>query len=348
MLDELIARDGTDLHLAAGTAPNIRVHGLLSPLDSAPALCATELDGLVRELVGEEAFAELADAHELDTAISLPSGHRLRINAYFQQDTIAAAIRLLPADFFALDALGLPLDVCERICEMQHGLVLVTGATSSGKSTTLASLLNRINELHPYHIITIEDPIEYKHTSKRSFVTQREVGRDTASFHEALRRAMREDPDVVLVGEMRDRETMAAALTLAETGHLTFATLHTSSAIQTITRVISAFPANEQSQVRIQLASTLRVVFCQQLIPWPNGGGRSLAAEVLVVTPAVRALIRESKTHQIGSAIQTGVNLGMRTMNQSLAALTRSGRIDRATAEAHSPDTEDLQRVIGK
>lgn len=331
-----VEREGSDLHIAVGAPPHIRVHGTLFPLEEFPVCTGAMVHEWAKHLVGQDALPLLERERELDRALTLASGHRLRINAYYQQDDMALALRLLPDRFFAFEELGLPVQVLEDICELPAGLVLVTGATSSGKSTTIASIIHRINATRACHIHTIEDPVEYRHHNIRSFVTQREVGRDTFSFAEALRRSMREDPDVVVIGEMRDVETMSAALTLAETGHLTFATLHTATAGQTLSRVISAFPAAQQPQVRIQLACTLQYVICQKLIPWSDGQGRSVAAEILCVTPAVRAMIREEKTHHIGTAMQTGHDLGMRTLNRSLADLVRARRITLAEAGRHS------------
>lgn len=332
LLLELVRQNGSDLHLAAGSRPLLRVHGVLVPMPGTEPLDATATAGLIRDLIGDQAFQQLEQTGEHDSALSLQGGYRLRINAYRQQDTFAAALRLLPNRFFELEELGLPLVVLQRMCRLSNGLVLVTGATSSGKSTTIASVVHQINQSRACHIHTIEDPVEYRHESRKALVTQREVGRDTASFAEALRRSMREDPDVIVVGEMRDLETMSAAMTLAETGHLTFATLHTSSAAQTISRIVSAYPAAQQAQARVQLASTLRYVICQRLIPWDNGKGRSLAAEVLGATPAVRAMIRDEKSHQIRTVIQTNFESGMRTLAQSLNLLVQAGRISAATA----------------
>ncbi len=332
LLLELVRLNGSDLHLAAGSQPLIRLHGLLVPVPGTEVLDAAASSKLIREMIGEAAFEELERTWEHDSAISLDGGYRLRINAYRQQDSFAAALRLLPNRFFSLSELGLPMTVLEQMCRLSSGLVLVTGATSSGKSTTIASVVHQINKTRACHIHTIEDPVEYRHESLKSFVTQREVGRDTASFAEALRRSMREDPDVIVIGEMRDLDTMSAAMTLAETGHLTFATLHTSNAAQTISRIISAYPAAQQAQARVQLASTLRYVICQRLVPWDNGKGRSLVAEVLGITPAVRAMIRDEKTHQIRTVIQTNFESGMRTLVQSLHELVKAGRISQKTA----------------
>ena len=346
-LDELAARGGSDLHLATGNPPVFRVHGRLERLaDQQEPLSAESIAAVVAGAVGDAALDRLRHTGELDAAFERKDGTRLRINAYRQQGDFAAAIRLLPHRFFALEELGLDMGVLKRICAMQAGLVLVTGSTGSGKSTTIASLVHEINKTRPCHIHTIEDPVEYRHRSLRGFVTQREVGRDTASFAEALRRSMRQDPDVIVVGEMRDVETMSAALAMAETGHLTFATLHTSDAAQTVSRVVSAYPAAHQAQVRVQLATTLQVVICQKLVPWANGAGRSLAAEILVATPNVRTMIREEKTHQMRTAMQTGAEHGMQTLNQSLLELLARRKIDRATALEYSEEKANLTEEI--
>jgi len=338
-IDELVRLKASDLHLVAGNPPMIRVHGALQPLLCRPhQLSSEDILAALRDLIPETQLADFTTCHELDIGVTIGDGYRLRVNAYIQQDSPAAAIRLLPNSFLDIRELGLDTTVLRRVIELQSGLVLVTGATGSGKSTTIASLVNDINASRACHIHTIEDPIEYRHVSKTALVTQREVGRDTASFAEALRRSMREDPDVIVVGEMRDLETTTAALTLAETGHLTFATLHTSDAVQTISRVVSQFPAAQQAQVTIQLASTLRYVICQQLVPWDNGKGRSLAAEILTVTPAVRALIRDSRTHQIRNAIQTGQADGMQTMEQALSYLVGKRLICSKTAAKFGGD----------
>jgi twitching motility protein PilT len=346
-LDELEARGGSDLHLASGNPPVFRVHGRLLRLESlGEPLRPEAIAAAIAGVVGDDALDRLRHVGELDAAFERKDGTRLRINAYRQQGEFAVAIRLLPSRFFGLEELGMDMGVLKRICGMQAGLVLVTGTTGSGKSTTIASLVHEINVKRACHIHTIEDPVEYRHRSETGFVTQREIGRDTASFAEALRRSMRQDPDVIVVGEMRDVETMSAALALAETGHLTFATLHTSDAAQTVSRVISAYPAAHQAQVRVQLATTLQVVICQKLVPWANGAGRSLAAEILVATPNVRAMIREEKTHQMRTAMQTGAEHGMQTLNQSLVGLVARRKIDRATALDFSEDKAGLMEEL--
>jgi twitching motility protein PilT len=347
LLEELVVSAGSDLHLAHAVPPQFRVHGKLCL--RAPFSCpltADQVDGLIHSLVSDEEWSRLGESGELDRALDGPGGARLRLNAYRQNGHLAAAIRLLPSAFFPLDKLGIDPGMLENMIALPSGLVLVTGAAGSGKSTTIASILHAINQRRACHIHTIEDPIEYRHKSLKAYVTQREVGRDTEGFGEALRRSLRQDPDIVMVGEMRDLETMRAALTLAETGHLTFATLHTSDAVQTISRVVSAFPAGQQDLAREQLATCLRVVICQQLIPWSKGGGRSLAAEVLWVTPCNQALIRESKTHQMQTTMQTGVKHGMQTRNQALLALVRRQKIAAAAALQYSFDKHSLREEL--
>ncbi|MFA6814763.1 MAG: PilT/PilU family type 4a pilus ATPase [Lentisphaeria bacterium] len=335
----------SDLHLTSGSAPYIRLYGELCLLKDFPVLDAEQLAELTSELVGKENIEKFNAEKELDMAIGF-EGFRMRINLYRQQQKIAWALRLLPSEFFPLGELGIPLPILTSVCKMQKGLVLVTGATGSGKSTTLASIINAINQTRNCHIFTIEDPVEYCHQNQKAFISQREVDTDTVSFEEALRRVFREDPDVILIGEMRDQITMRAALTLAETGHLTFGTLHTSEAIQTVTRMIGAFPANEQEQIRTQLATTLNLVISQQLVRWSDGQGRSVASEVMIGTPAIKAMIRENKIHHIASCIQTGQQMGMRTMNMSLAELVEKKRISSERALESSLDKEDLKRIL--
>lgn len=345
LLTAFKASDSSDLHITENEQPYIRVHGNLTELGDFAPFTRKNMEQLTLELVGKENYDRFNKENELDMAIDF-EGDRLRVNIYRQQKKIAWALRMLPSKFFELSELGISVEVLKNICKLQKGLVLVTGATGSGKSTTLASIVNEINKHRRCHIFTIEDPVEYKHENKQAFISQREVGDDTASFEEALRRVLREDPDVVLIGEMRDQTTMRAALTLAETGHLTFGTLHTSEALQTVTRMIGAFPANEQEQIRTQLGTTLNVVISQQLIPWSDNKGRSLAAEIMIATPAIKAMIRESKIHQITSSIQTGQNQGMCTMNMSLAELLKQKKITPERALEWSLDKEDMKRMI--
>ncbi len=342
LIEELALEKGSDLHLVVGEKPVVRIHGSLKPVQTCELITTQNLEEAVRKVITEENWARFERTNELDTGVTVGRGHRLRINLYRQQNSPAAAIRLLPDDFFDFHELGLPASILEKIADMHSGLILVTGATGSGKSTTIASIVHKINRTRACHIHTIEDPVEYRHRSCRSLVTQREVGSDTASFSEALRRSMREDPDVVVVGEMRDLETTSAALTLSETGHLTFATLHTSDAVQTVSRIISQFPAAQQGQARDQLASTLRIVICQRLVPWDNGKGRSPAAETLVANSAVKSLIRDGKMHQIGNVIQTGQAEGMQTLDQSLNEIIEEGYISRHTAAEYSSHPQEF------
>ena len=340
LIEKWVAAESSDLHIKAPNPPFWRMHGSLIPVPDFPPMSEEEVCAFSRELVGEEAFHIFLNDHEIDSAKTLGNGRRIRINLHIQSGGIGLALRLLPCNFYPLDSLGLPIKVSEEICGLKQGLVLVTGATGSGKSTTLASFINEINETRRGHIVTIEDPVEYVHRTRQCLVTQREVGKDTATFSEALRRVLREDPDIVLIGEMRDLETIRAALTIAETGHLTFGTLHTSTAVHTVTRIVSAFPASEQELVRTQLAGSLRHVLCQQLLPTASGDGRCLAAEIMVATPAVRALIRENRIHQIPSAMQTGSHQGMRTFNQSIDQLLQGGRISLEIAEEYRQKEE--------
>lgn len=345
LLEAFRSRNSSDLHLTSDGVPYCRLNGALYPLPDLPVVSAEEMNSLTIELVGKEKMEKFNTENELDMAIEF-GGDRMRINIYRQQRKICWALRLLPSKFFALEQLGIPMPILQSACVMQKGLVLVTGTTGSGKSTTLASIINEINRTRNCHIFTIEDPVEYRHCNRKAFISQREVGSDTASFEEALRRVLREDPDVVMIGEMRDQTTMRAALTLAETGHLTFGTLHTSEALQTVTRLIGAFPANEQEQIRTQLATTLNLVISQQLVPWSDGKGRSLASEIMIGTPAIKAMIRENKIHQIPSSIQTGQQIGMLTMNMSLAELVKQKRVTPEHALEWSLDKEDLKRIL--
>lgn len=342
LVEALIRMGGSDLHVAADDKPFVRVNGELCNIPDCGVLSASDVKNLAMALLGEVRYIRFMKEHECDYAVSLPGGERLRVNASLQHRRVALAIRYLPAKMIPLESIGLSRRIISHVCSLRHGLVLVTGATGSGKTTTLASFINEFNLTRSSHIVTIEEPIEYIHKSRGCFVTQREVGVDTESFSEALRRSFRQDPDIVLIGEMRDEETIRAALTLSETGHLTFGTLHTSEAYQTVMRIIGSFPPSEQERVRMAVAASLRVVICQQLIPRSDGNGRVMAAETLVVNPAVRALIRDSKLHQIPSVIKSGSSLGMSTMNQSLAKIVRQHIVSQDEACSFSPDREDL------
>ncbi|MDI6716555.1 MAG: type IV pilus twitching motility protein PilT [Actinomycetota bacterium] len=346
LLMHVIEKDASDLHITVGSSPMVRVHGELVEL-SYPKLSANDTKELIYSILTQDQREQLERNWEYDFSYSLPGQARFRVNAFYQKGAISAAFRIIPVEIRTLEELGLPASL-ELLIRKPRGLILVTGPTGSGKSTTLATLINIINETKACHIITIEDPIEYLHSHKRSIVNQREVGSDTKSFSTALKYVLRQDPDVILVGEMRDMETISAALTAAETGHLVFATLHTQDAPQTIDRIIDVFPPHQQQQIRIQLAGTLQGVICQQLLPTIDGRGRVVAYEILVPTPGVRNMIREAKTHQIYNAMQTGQKHGMITMNQCLADLCRYGKISFETAMSKSEDPADLSRLLGR
>lgn len=342
----LVDSGASDLHWSDGGSLYLRVNGFLETAAVPASVSGVPFEELTAQLIGRENLASFMERREYDGATSVLDGCRLRVNVYLKRNRIAWAVRLLPSEFFPLESLGLDLDLCSRICELKQGLVLVTGATGSGKTTTLASLLHHINQHRREHIFTIEDPIEYVHESRECMVSQREVGVDTGSFHDALRSVLREDPDIVLLGEMRDRVSMDAALTLSETGHLTFATLHTSGAVDTISRIISAFDSLEQGQIRERLATNLKVVITQQIVPWTNREGRSLCAEIMVSTKAIRAMIRDGKERQMLSAIETSSEDGMTTMNKSLAELVKRLLITQKEAALYSPDREALKRFL--
>jgi twitching motility protein PilT len=347
LLEHVLKLGASDLHITAGSAPTVRVHGALRRLSQYPELEPEELQRMVYSILTQKQRERLEQELELDVSYSLPGKARFRVNVYFQRDAMGAAFRLIPFEITDIGGLGLPPQV-EEFARLPRGLVLVTGPTGSGKSTTLASLVDVVNSEKDLHIMTVEDPIEFLHKHKRAIVNQREVGQDTHSFAQALKHVLRQDPDVILVGEMRDLETISTALTAAETGHLVFATLHTQDAPQTIDRVIDVFPPAQQQQIRVQLASTLQGVMTQQLLPTVDGQGRTVAVEVLVATPAVRNLIREAKVHQIYSAMQAGGKFGMQTMDHSLAALVRANRISYETALAACHNAEELNRMLGR
>jgi twitching motility protein PilT len=346
LLLEVVDRRASDLHLTAGSPPMVRVRGRLTAVDGYPTLTPTDTREIVYSILTNDQRQKLENNWQLDFAYQIPGRARFRVNAYFQRAALSAAFRLIPFEIAPLESLGLPPAVAE-MATRPRGLVLVTGPTGSGKSTTLASLIDVINETREEHILTIEDPIEFLHRHKRCVVNQRELGSDATTFADALKAALRQDPDVILVGEMRDMETISTAITAAETGHLVFATLHTQDAPQTIDRIIDVFPGFQQGQIRTQLAIGLQGVVTQQLLPTQDGAGRCVAAEVLVPTPAVRNLIREGKTHQIYSTMQTGGAQGMQTMDAALAGLVRNGRITRQLAEARSSTPEELRRLLG-
>src|SRR5215207_3710725 len=345
ILIQVMERKASDLHLTAGSPPMIRYHGTLHPLDY-PVLTPQATREIIYSILTNDQRQRLETNWQIDLAYSIPGRARFRVNAYFQRASLSAAFRLIPQEMPKLSSLGLP-STLEDFTKKPRGFVLVTGPTGSGKSTTLAAMLDLINDTRHEHILTIEDPIEFLHKHKKCIVNQRELGADAQSFELGLKAALRQDPDVILVGEMRDLETISTALTAAETGHLVFATLHTQDTAQTVDRIVDVFPPEQQQQVRIQLSVSLQGIVTQQLLPTADGRGRCCATEVLVPTPAVRNLIREGKTHQIYSALQTGGSFGMQTMDASLAGLVRENKISRELAEARSGTPEELRRLMG-
>jgi twitching motility protein PilT len=345
LLELVIQWRGSDLHLASGSPPVIRVNGDLRPIPDVPVLNGSQIRQMVFSILTQKQREKFENELELDTSYALPGKGRFRVNVFLQRDSVGAVMRAIPYQVVDYDVLGVPPAV-KTWAYLPRGLVLITGPTGSGKSTTLASLIDIVNRERSVHIMTVEDPIEFLHDHKRSLINQREVGEDTHSFASALKHVLRQDPDVILVGEMRDLETISTALTAAETGHLVFATLHTQDAPQSIDRVIDVFPAHQQQQVRIQLASALQGICTQQLIPTSDGQGRAIACEVMVATPAVRNLIREGKTHQVYSVLQAGGRYGMVTMDMSLVQLVRAGRITMDMAVERCANEEDLRRQM--
>src|SRR3990172_9721686 len=345
LLRMVVERGASDLHIKAGTRPMLRIDGTLVPIVE-DRWSDEHVRALIAEILTPEQIQTFGKKLELDCAYGLPNVSRYRINIYQQRGAIGAAIRTIPAAPPNLDKLKLP-KVVRRLAMLPRGLVLVTGPTGSGKSTTLAAIVDVINHTRSCHVVTIEDPIEYLHTDDVCIITQREVGQDTHSFTDALRHVLRQDPDVILIGEMRDLETIGTAITASETGHLVFATLHTQDAPQTIDRIIDVFPPHQQQQTRVQLSTTLQGVITQQLVPTVDGQGRVVAAEVMVATPGIRNLIREGKVHQIYSAMQAGGRYGMQTMDMSLASHVKAGRITQQMAFERCHDPEELQRLVG-
>ena len=345
ILIEVIQAGASDLHLTVGAPPMVRERGKLRPLDY-PKLTGQDTREIVYSILNNDQRKKLENDWQIDLSYSVPGRARFRVNAYFQRASIGAVLRTIPQDIPKFDTLGLP-EVLKDFIRKPRGFVLVTGPTGSGKSTTLASMIDMINEERHEHIMTVEDPIEFLHRHKNCVVNQRELGSDASSFGEALKAALRQDPDVILVGEMRDLETMATAITAAETGHLVFATLHTQDTAQTIDRIVDSFPPAQQHQVRTQLSVAIQGVVTQQLIPTADGSSRVCAVEVMVPTPAVRNLIREGKTHQLYSALQTGGSYGMQTMDSSLADLVRAGKLTQKQAESRSSSPDELRRLMG-
>jgi twitching motility protein PilT len=341
LLERMVGLNASDLHVTVGSRPVVRVHGTLQPLEGTEALSPEDTHQLLYRILSTEQQKHLEVERQIDMAHSIPGLARFRVNVYFQRETLGAAFRLIPAEIKTLEELGIP-STLHGLTEKPRGLVLVTGPTGSGKSTTLAALIDEINRKRREHILTIEDPVEFVHRHKKCIVNQREIGPDTPSFATALRAALRQDPDVILLGEMRDLETIGTAITAAETGHLVFATLHTQSAPSTVDRIIDAFPGTQQEQIRVQLAATLEGIVTQALLPTADGQGRVAALEILYPDDAVRNLIRQGKVEQIYSVIQTSTGKGMQTMEQALADLTLRQIITLETALSRSSRPDQL------
>ncbi len=347
LLKTLVDQGGTDLHITTNSPPQIRIDGKMVPLQ-VPPMTASETKNLIYSVLTDSQKHRFEENLELDFSFGVKGLARFRANVFFQRGAVAGAFRTIPWEIKGVNDLGLP-DVVATLCEKPRGLILVTGPTGSGKSTTLAAMIDKINDERHEHIVTIEDPIEYLHTHKRCLMNQRELFADTHSFTNALKSVLRQDPDVVLIGEMRDLETIESALRIAETGHLTFGTLHTNSAAQTINRIIDVFPPHQQSQIRAQLSLVLEGIMCQALLPKQKGQGRALAMEIMIPNAAIRNLIREDKVHQIYSAMQVGQEkFGMQTFNQSLATLYFKREISMDLALATSSRPDELQEMINR
>jgi twitching motility protein PilT len=346
VLRQMVETRASDVHITAGVPPMIRDKGKILPMAGFPVLNGQQTREVVYGILNDDQRKRFENNQQLDFAYAIPGVARFRVNCFFQRGSVSAAFRLVPQEVPSLDSLGVP-PVLSELTKKPRGFVLVTGPTGSGKSTTLAAMIDSINNEREDHILTIEDPIEFLHKHKRSIVNQREIGSDAPDFALGLRAALRQDPDVILVGEMRDLETISTALTAAETGHLVFATLHTQSTAQTVDRIIDVFPPQQQSQVRTQLSIALQGIVTQQLLPTLDGRGRVVACEVLIPSPAIRNLIREGKTHQIYGALQTSGAIGMQTMDADLARLVRGGKIGRDLAEQRASVPEELNRLLG-
>lgn len=346
LLQLAIDKKASDLHLIVGSTPTLRVDGDLLPVTNEPPLNKEAIDALIRPVLSAEQLERFLVNKEVDLSVGFSQTARFRANVYYQKDAMAAAFRRIPLEIPSIDDLALP-QICHQFTKLRQGFILVTGPTGHGKSTTIAAILDEINKTRPVHILTIEDPVEFIFTPQRAVISQREMGEDTHSWEVALRSALREDPDVVLVGEMRDYETIAAALTIAETGHLVFATLHTNSASQSIDRIIDVFPETQQAQVRLQLSNVIEAVFSERLLR-RAGGGRIAAYEVLTASNAIRTLIREGKTHQIDNIIQTSAELGMISIEGVLAKYVQQGLVTYEEAESYAMRPKELARLTGK
>lgn len=344
LLEDVIRKRASDLHIQIGLPPMLRIDGSLVPVPGFKGLTAEEVEKLVFAILDEDQQQILIKDKEFDFSFAFGDLGRFRVNAFHERGNLAAALRLIPNEIKTITELGMP-NIVNNFSAYPRGLVLVTGPTGSGKSTTLAALVDKINSEKSHHIITIEDPIEFTHKSKKSVVVQREVHYDTYSFSAALRSSLRQDPDVVLIGEMRDLETISAAITIAETGHLVFATLHTNSAAQSIDRMVDVFPPHQQPQIRAQLANILMAICSQRLVP-AIGGGRVVAAEILIATPAVRNIIREGKSHQLDAVIQTGGDQGMQSMDKTLVNLVQAGTITIDEARNYAVDLSEFDRMM--
>ena len=348
LLKFMVDNGGSDVHITVNSPPQVRIHGKLQPIEGIKPLTAAETKQLCYSILTDQQKHKFEETLELDLSFGIKGLSRFRGNIFSQRGAVAGAFRAIPYEIRGFQELGLP-PVIESMSEKPRGLILVTGPTGSGKSTTLAAMIDKVNRERHEHIITIEDPVEYLHPHKGCVVNQREIGSDTYSFKNALKSILRQDPDVVLIGEMRDLETIEAALRIAETGHLTFATLHTNSSVETVNRIIDVFPSHQQAQVRTQLSFVLQGILCQSLLATKDGKGRCLAVEIMVPNPAIRNLIREDKVHQLYSVMQTGqAGSGMQTFNQSLADLYLKGKLDLETALARSSMPEELQELINR
>ena len=341
----MVEKGASDIHLNVGTSPQLRIDGKLKPIEGTERLMPEGCQQLIYSVLSGEQKRLFEESGELDLSFGVKGIGRVRMNVFKQRGTVGAALRIIPNEAVTFKQLGLP-DIIEEIVKLPQGLVLVTGPTGSGKSTTLASMVDWINKNRPFHILTVEDPIEHIHRHNKSVITQREVHTDTMSFESSLKYALRQDPDVCLIGEMRDLETIKAALTIAETGHLVFATLHTIDAPQSVDRIVDVFPPDQQQMVRSQLSLTLQAVFCQQLLPRAEGKGRVLACEVMIIDSGIRALIRDGKTHQLYTAIQGGGEKGMQTMNTHLAKLYKDSSIHHQDAMQHTTKPEELKQLM--